>query len=447
MNLKNETPSWVEGTNIIETAYVKYFLSIHPLMCINENFYDVDGAYSKAAIRKSVTMDISKYMKSDVANKVTKIINLMTDITSKEDIIVEKEWLFFKNGDFNISERKLYPKERICLYRLPVSYNPDAHEPIITKSFLNTLLEPMDVKTLQEFIGYMFLTSNPAQKMLMILGRGGEGKSQVGEMVKALFGDYCINGSIADLSSNKYIGPMLEFKNVFLDDDMKLSALKDTDLLKKIITNNGKLMLEKKFKDIFQGYVYVKLMAFGNGLLKSLYDRSMGFYRRQIVLTAKKIPEGRETDPFLGEKIKSEAEGILLWALEGLYRLSENNFQFTISDSAKRNIQKIMDEQDTVGAFLKSKGYIQFGPENKSSTRALYKAYCEFCDNNNVNKVAQQSFNSYLSENGEEYGLKYSKHIKGLYGVESRGYLGVCTRLDYNQDMTWSNTPQDKYYE
>lgn len=419
----------------------------HPLMCINDGFYDVDGAYSNQAIRKSVTSDISRYMRSDISAKVTKIINLITDITSKDDIEIEKEWLFFRNGDYNISERKLYPKERVCLYRLPVAYNENAPEPAITKAFLNTLLEPKDIETLQEYFGYMFLSSNPAQKMLMILGRGGEGKSQVGEMVKALFADYCINGSISDLSCNKYIGPMLEFRNVFLDDDMKLSALKDTDLLKKIITNSGKLMIEKKHKDIFQGHIYIKLIAFGNGSLKSLYDRSIGFYRRQIVLTAKKIPEDRETDPFLGEKIKSEAEGILIWALEGLYRLMENNYQFTISDSAKRNIEKIMDEQDTIGAFLHSEGYVEFGPEHRSNTKALYNAYSEYCSNNNLNNVAAHTFNSYLSENYAEYGLTYSKHIKGPCGVESRGYIGISTRLDFKQDMTWTDTPRDKYYE
>ena len=55
-------------------------------------------------------------------------------------------------------------------------------------------------------------------------------------------------------------------------------------------------------------------------LLQALFDRSDGFYRRQLVLTTKEKPAGRVDDPDLAEKMKAEVEGILLWAFEGLQR-------------------------------------------------------------------------------------------------------------------------------
>ena len=65
-----------------------------------------------------------------------------------------------------------------------------------------------------------------------------------------------------------------------------------------------------------------RLLAFSNGDLQALFDRSDGFYRRQLVLTTKEKPAGRIDDPDLAEKMKAEVEGILLWAFEGLQRLS-----------------------------------------------------------------------------------------------------------------------------
>ena len=48
------------------------------------------------------------------------------------------------------------------------------------------------------------------------------------------------------------------------------------------------------------------------------YDKSDGFYRRQLLLTTRDKADGREDDPFLIDKMKQEKEGIFLWGLEGI---------------------------------------------------------------------------------------------------------------------------------
>ena len=73
--------------------------------------------------------------------------------------------------------------------------------------------------------------------------------------------------------------------------------------------------LERKGKQSYQGWMCARLLAFSNGDLQALFDRSDGFYRRQLVLTTKEKPAGRVDDPDLAEKMKAEVEGILLWAL------------------------------------------------------------------------------------------------------------------------------------
>lgn len=55
--------------------------------------------------------------------------------------------------------------------------------------------------------------------------------------------------------------------------------------------------------------------------MQALYDKSDGFYRRQLLLITKEKPSGRIDDPFLIDKLRTKKEGISLWALEGLKRL------------------------------------------------------------------------------------------------------------------------------
>lgn len=64
----------------------------------------------------------------------------------------------------------------------------------------NDLLEPEDVITLQEFLGYCLLNTTKAQAMLFLVGRGGEGKSRIGVILEKLFGKTCYFDSIVALS-------------------------------------------------------------------------------------------------------------------------------------------------------------------------------------------------------------------------------------------------------
>ena len=42
------------------------------------------------------------------------------------------------------------------------------------------VLQPEDIPTLQEFLGYCLLPTTKGQKMLMLIGKGGEGKAASG---------------------------------------------------------------------------------------------------------------------------------------------------------------------------------------------------------------------------------------------------------------------------
>ena len=42
---------------------------------------------------------------------------------------------------------------------------------------------------MQEFLGYCLLPTTKGQKMLMLIGKGGEGKSRIGLVMRSLLGD------------------------------------------------------------------------------------------------------------------------------------------------------------------------------------------------------------------------------------------------------------------
>ncbi len=209
--------------------------------------------------------------------------------------------------------------------------------------------------------------------MMVIKGSGGEGKSQIGVVLSRLFGCNMKDGSIGKISENRFARADLEHTLLCVDDDMRMEALRQTNYVKSIVTAQGQMDLEHKGKQSYQDWKYARLLAFSNGDLQALYDRSDGFYRRQLILTTREKPQSRADDPDIAEKRAAEVEGILLWAFEGLQRLVKNGFQFTESYRAKRNRELAKRGNNNVFDFLESEGYIRLKSDASTSSKELYK--------------------------------------------------------------------------
>ena len=87
--------------------------------------------------------------------------------------------------------------------------------------FLNELLYEEDIPALQEYIGYCLLPVTKAQKMLLMVGKGGEGKSRIGLILRELFGNSMYTGSLQKVETNRFARADLEYKLLLVDDDMK----------------------------------------------------------------------------------------------------------------------------------------------------------------------------------------------------------------------------------
>ena len=261
--------------------------------------------------------------------------------------------------------------------------------------------------------------------MLLLIGKGGEGKSRIGIVLRALLGSNMNTGSIAKVETSPFARADLEHELVMLDDDMKLEALPQTNNIKAIITAELPMDLEKKGQQSYQGDLYVRFIGLGNGVLQSLYDRSVGFFRRQIILSTKEKDPNRKDDPYIAEKMCAEAEGIFLWALEGVHRLIANDYKFTVSQSAQENMDAAVSDGNNIIEFLSSEGYIRFKADYEVSSKDLYAVYKLWCDDNALSSLSQKSFCSFLKQNESRYNIEYTNKVNIGGGRYARGFVGI----------------------
>ena len=274
-------------------------------------------------------------------------------------------------------------------------------------------------------IGYCLIPSNKGQRMMVIKGNGGEGKSQIGAVLGALLGSNMKDGSIGKISENRFARADLEHILLCVDDDMRMEALRQTNYVKSIVTAQGKMDLERKGKQSYQGWMFARLLAFSNGDLQALYDRSDGFYRRQLVLTTKEKSAGRVDDPDLAEKMKAETDGIFLWAFEGLQRLVANNFKFTESQRTRDNREAVKRDNNNVFDFLESEGYIRLKADCTISSKDLYEIYRMWCEENNLTPLKRRSFSDSVIANQSKYNLEYCNKITNAAGRRVWGFFGI----------------------
>ena len=160
--------------------------------------------------------------------------------------------------------------------------------------------------TLQEYIGYLLIPSTKAQKMLILTGKGGEGKSRIGLLLKKLLGPAAHMEAVPSAGNQPLRQRQPEHKLVMIDDDLNMTALPETRNIKSIVTAEDRICVERKGKQATQGLLYARLLCFGNGNLVAAHDTSDGFWRRQILISVKDKPEGRADDPYLIDKLSEE---------------------------------------------------------------------------------------------------------------------------------------------
>ncbi len=365
---------------------------------------------------------LSPYISTGLPQRASRLLETIKLCCFSEPLPRDEGVIHLANGTYRLdggfSEEKVF-----CTNRLAVPYDADAPKPERWLSFLSELLDEEDIPTLQEYMGYMLIPSTRAQRMMMLIGRGGEGKSRIGLVLRAIFGDNMNTSTLHKIENSRFARADLEFKLVMLDDDLPMSALPETNNVKALVTNEDKTDIERKGEQSVQRDIYARFICFGNGALKARNDSSYAFYRRQMIIKVKPRPRDRVDDPFLADKLKSEAPGILLWAIEGLHRLVENEFHFTESEKAIWNREQALASGDSIMSFMTS-DMVEYDSEAKVTTVELYRAYERWCHSWSISPMSCTSFSTELGKRTAELQIDKENHVNQT----QRGFRGIALK-------------------
>lgn len=233
---------------------------------------------------------------------------------------------------------------------------------------------------LGEFVGgALFGVSARYQKALFLVAPGGNGKSQLLDVVSALFEGGCATAIRPQDWSNEYQRAALSRSYVNIVPELPSKAIAEGANFKAIITGDP-IGAREIYKKPFTFRPRAGHIFSGNAFPDAL-DTSDGFWRRILVLLMPRRFDGTEGEiRDLGKRIvHEELPGVLNWAVRGAKRLLEQD-GYTIPASSQAAVEAWRRDSDPVASWLHNRTEPAPGPGLGLRTTELfadYKAWSE----------------------------------------------------------------------
>lgn len=357
------------------------------------------------------------------------IMASIRDCREQWDILVSKDFDDFNRNPYLVNVRnglldirdmsfKEHTPSYLSTVQLNVEYNPQVDCPQF-KKFLNEVLDCKLIPLVQEIVGYLLTTNTASQKAFVFWGPARTGKSTLLWVVEyLLLGKKNVSNIPWQEIGDKFKTAELLGKLANVFSDLPSKSIDDTGIFK-VVTGEDYLMAEKKNKNPFKFKPFARLVFSCNELPRNYVDRTEGFYRRLIIVPFSRQIEKSKIDKSLKYKFQREKEGILNWALEGLKRLYENNFEFSeneLTDGVKKEYKR---ENNNVISFVEE--CCEIDSLFSCSRIEIYEAYKEFCVEAGLKTLSQIKFNKELEGN---FNITRSRSGK------LRSWNGVRIKLD-----------------
>lgn len=287
---------------------------------------------------------------------------------------------------------------------LEADYDPEAKCPQ-WEQFLGEIFDGDEeiLQFIQRAVGYSLTGDISEQCLFFAYGTGKNGKSVFFNALENLLGDYFYKAPadmILQQKNNQIPSDVAQMKGKRfvitseLDDNRRLAEARVKNL-----TGGDTIEARPMYKDWFTFRPTHKLWMFGNHK-PGISGTDEGIWRRVKIIpfTVTIAEEKRRPMREMLDVFKSEASGILNWALDGYVRYCEAGFNEP--QRMKAAATEYRTENDIVGQFIEEN--CEVIRELSVTAKGLWNAYHGWCDDLGEHAIPARRLNAKLRERGFE---------------------------------------------
>lgn len=388
-------------SQINSRAVCDYFVNRGDTFVVGSECYQYrDGVYVESS--SSIRNTIKDMIACDNLINQTKIMEtyrLIIDDTRIQRSALElnsyKNLINFKNGVWDIENKKLIPHDSKYLQTIQIPHEVGEYKPFtetrLYKFFRKTKLPKEDVKMILRYIAYCMTTDYGLKTFMVLVGQSNTGKSVLIRFVESLVGRQNTSALSMHELNMRFYPAQLYGKLLNSCADNKTLPLSSIENLKKI-TGGDQIMHEKKGKEPFFFVSFAKLLFSFNQLPLQLEEKSNAFYKRMRVLFMNN--ELFLNNEYVDDLCSDESIEEVIPYLLSLLPLKEIP-RTKMSDSC---VEALRQDSDSIHAFIKSE--CELGEDLYISKDVLFQSYADFCVTNGRESHKKQGFMRAMRSNG-----------------------------------------------
>ena len=388
-DIQNKPPLEID---VAETIIKKHALKFHGAT----GFYE----YKRGCWRKTDDEDISKHVIEELGQfatntRTTSITNLIKKLVNEPcDFDRAPVWNFV-NGTLELDTGifREHRPEDLCSIQMDYPYKGNYKCPTWEK-FIESVMagSGIDMEVLQLMAGYVLFNDCSLEKIFILTGTGGNGKSIFTSILEEIFGfDNCTSISPSNTTNQFYAIKLKQsVLNVKAESSANLThcaeslkALASGDTIQGCFKGKDVIDFKSRCKLIFATNDDVISDDTSNGLLRRI--QVIDFPVSFVDHPDPENPLEQRKDIGIKDKILQEKSGIFNWVYKGYKQLKEKK-SFPVSATQERFIEQFKQESNPLLAFMDTL------PREDYTNAELYERYKDWQNKTNMPLLNDSAF-------------------------------------------------------
>lgn len=394
------------------------------------------GAWCTVEVRKTKTVELRKWaVASGMANRTTAMLQQAAHLLDRPRESFDTDPLTINTLSHTLRIRKSrdgvwqvldapHDAGDMLTRATACDYDPRAECPVFRGHIETVLPDPEVRRHFQELLGYSLQAKRTEQIMLMVQGRGSDGKSTAMDMFLEMMGSYGVSADVqtfiagpqrsaADASPD--LARLAGDTRLVLTAEPKRGQALDEGRVKQF-TGGGKITARELHGAPFEYQPHGLLVMECNSRVRISGDDD-GIWRRiEMVLFPHQF-KGDAIDKTMKDRIRPEFAGILNWGIEGLLRWLERG-KLVRPAAVTDAIEDYRRSANPFGEWFAARVDTS-DPLVLTHAADLYADYKQFCTDAGATDRETMSSTKFGTTLGDRQILKGPNDSKGL--VRRRG--------------------------
>jgi putative DNA primase/helicase len=330
-----------------------------------------------------------------------KMLSYIANMTPPAPLVPPMSVINFRNGMYGVVKGMFTPHspEYQSLIQIPVDYDPNA-KGVAWKEFIEGVVPEDSIEALWRVIGLLLIPFTKAQKAIILLGEGSNGKGMFLEALQHLIGEHNYSVLMLNQINDRFSTSLLVGKLANIATEESIAPLEDSAIFKSIVAGEP-ISVDIKHKQPVMAKIFARLVLATNSLPKTM-DTSYGFFRRFSIF---RFSRTFAQDPLIGLSLAKsladpyECSSAVNIALQ--YLPSTITLGIQPSASMERELNRYVDAEAPEKRYL---AVHLIDKKNSIIPKAdIYHGYCEYCKERGLQSKVEAHFWRYVHSNKQQW--------------------------------------------